>query len=57
MTRIVVVLSGVQPYIRIVARNGQTLMVSEGYSSLSNARRAAHAVSRRMPLARVVEEL
>ena len=31
-----------QHYIRLVGRNRKTMMVSEGYASMSNAKRAAN---------------
>jgi uncharacterized protein YegP (UPF0339 family) len=39
------VFSGVAEwYVRLVAANGETMMVSEGYDSKSNAERAAYTV-------------
>lgn len=41
------------PFVRVRARNGETLLVSETYERLSNAERAAEGLRRRMLLARV----
>lgn len=52
LIQIVVPATG-QPFVRLRARNGQILLVSETYDSLSNAQRAADGLKRRLLFARV----
>lgn len=44
------------PYIRVEDANREVLLTSEMYSTANAARRAARALKRRMPLAKIVDE-
>lgn len=41
------------PFVRLRARNGETLLVSETYTTLANAERAAEGLKRRLLFARL----